>query len=269
MRTVARFAATAAGRLVEAAGRAERAGGLVILGYHRIDDGGGLGIHPDEFERHLEWIEEAGLEVVDVEAEPAPAGRRPRIAITFDDGYASVAEVAWPALRARRWPATLYVVAGCLERGASLPWDGDADERHRRLLDAPDVAALAADGMRIGAHSWSHRYLPHVPPGEWPRELADARARLEEVVGHQVTTFAYPAGGWHRRLREAVAVAGYATAVTCDRGRNTAGSDRLALRRHIVEAAPVALGDQVRGHYDFLRLADDARRHVRNFRGRP
>lgn len=263
MRRPVRLAAAAIGGLSSALGKSEaRTGGLVILGYHRIDTGGGLGIHPDEFFGHLEWIDATGWPVVEVDAPPAPVGELPRVAITFDDGYRSVADIAWPELRRRGWPATLYVVAGCLEPDSRLPWDTGGDDAS--LVDVPLLTDLFRDGMRIGAHSWSHRYLPHVPPDDWGQELAGTRDRLEDLLGAPVTSFAYPAGGWHRRLRGAVAAAGYQTAVTCDRGRNLSGADPLSLRRHIVEAAPVSLADQVRGRYDFLRPIDGARRHIRN-----
>jgi hypothetical protein len=63
-------------------------------------------------------------------------------------------------------------------------------------------------------------------------------------------------GGHNERLRDLVADAGYATAVTTQRGRNGPRDDLLALRRPIVESEPADLVRIIKGYYDFLRPFD-------------
>jgi peptidoglycan/xylan/chitin deacetylase (PgdA/CDA1 family) len=73
---------------------------------------------PADFEVQLDWLAEH-CEVV------APLGllqpreqglTRPRVAITFDDGYIDNYEHAFPLLRERGLPATFFVTTGLIER---------------------------------------------------------------------------------------------------------------------------------------------------------
>jgi peptidoglycan/xylan/chitin deacetylase (PgdA/CDA1 family) len=191
----------------------------------------------------------------------------PRVALTFDDGYQSVAEVAWPELRSRGWPATVYLVADYLDGSRVFPWDDSMDER-ARLMDKVVAAELASEGMTIGSHSSTHRYLPALSHDEATREVRDSRHSLEDDVGGPVDTFSYPMGGWNTRLRDIVDEAGYSTAVTCERGRNLSGRDCLALKRPIVESDPVDFVRIMKGYYDFLRPFDWWRERQRQKRGR-
>jgi peptidoglycan/xylan/chitin deacetylase (PgdA/CDA1 family) len=232
--------------------------GLTVVGYHRIDDSGGhLSVRPDDFKAHLEFIQAAGFRVIDVTRPEIPSrADTPCIAITFDDGYQSVAEKAWPELKARGWPAALYVVPRYLDGGGVFPWDSKSDPDRARLMDSDMVRDLAGEGMTIGSHSWSHRYLPALSPREAHQEIVDSRKALEELLGREIQTFSYPMGGWNRLLRDMVAQAGYSSAVTCRRGRNTSGQDLLALRRPIVESDPIDFVRGVKGFYDWLRPFD-------------
>jgi peptidoglycan/xylan/chitin deacetylase (PgdA/CDA1 family) len=241
---------------------------LIVLGYHRIDDtGGDLSVRRDHFRAHLDWIHAAGLRVVSLDDDDLLVqGDAPRVAFTFDDGYMSVAEFAWPELKSRRWPATVYAVSAYLGGDLGFPWDQARDERSSRLMDKAVLRELAADGMAIGSHSVTHRYLPSLAPDDARTEIHRSKRMLEDVLERNVTSFSYPMGGWNRALRNAVAEAGYLTAVTCVRGRNRAGRDPLALRRPIVESVPDDFARIVKGYFDFLRPVDWWREELRQRR---
>lgn len=234
--------------------------GLTVIGWHRIDGGpGGLSTTPAEFRTHLDVIARDGWTVVAlpdaVAALAANTLPRKALALTFDDGYASVAEVAWPLLRERGWPATLYAVSGYLDGSKRFAWD-KPDDAEARLLDAAALRDVANDGLHIGSHTVSHRWLPHLDAATVTAEVRDSRAALEDLLGAPVRDFAYPMGGWDARVRDAVGAAGYTTAVTVDRGLQTERRDPLAVRRAF---APRAAGDFARtlsGAYTFLRLLD-------------
>jgi peptidoglycan/xylan/chitin deacetylase (PgdA/CDA1 family) len=234
--------------------------GLTVVGWHRIDGGaGGLSTTPDELRTHLDVIERDGWRVValpEAVAVLASEALPPKaLALTFDDGYASVAEVAWPLLRARGWPATLYAVSGYLDGARRFAWDspGDADAR---LLDAAGLRDVAADGLHVGSHTVSHRWLPHLDPATVAAEVRDSRAALEDLLGGPVEDFAYPMGGWNPAVRDAVAAAGYRSAVTVDRGRNARRRDPLALRRAFAPRGAADFARTLAGAYTFLRPLD-------------
>src|SRR5262245_15306544 len=193
---------------------------LIVLGYHRIDDSGGdLSVRRDHFRAHLDWVASQDVRVVGLEdGDLLTAAGGPRVAFTFDDGYRSVADAAWPELKARGWPGIVYAVSGYLGGDMRFPWDRSSDKRSSRLVNTTLLRELSDDGMTVGSHSGTHRYLPGLPPDEVCTEVRESKQRLEDVTGRAVTSFSYPMGGWNRGLREAVAGAGYRTAVTVLRG---------------------------------------------------
>jgi peptidoglycan/xylan/chitin deacetylase (PgdA/CDA1 family) len=131
-------------------------------------------------------------------------GPRPDVRISFDDGLASDAELALPALCARGLRADFFVIAGCI--GAP------------GYLDRAQLAALAAAHMRIGTHGMHHRSWRRLPASELAVELVDARRVLEDWIGAPVAEAACPFGAYDRRVLGALRAAGYARVYTSDGG---------------------------------------------------
>src|SRR3954467_1757965 len=92
-------------------------------------------LEPDEAQY---WIDVDQFESLLTEA-----ARNPSIQLSFDDGNASDASVALPALVARGLTATFFVIAGRLGQPGSLT--------------VGDVRALADAGMTIGSHGMHQR----------------------------------------------------------------------------------------------------------------
>lgn len=124
---------------------------------------------------------------------------------------------------------------------ASLPVAGRPS--HTTLTDA-QLKQLAADGLiEIGAHTVTHPVLANRSRDEQRFELEESRRRLETIIGHPVTTFAYPFGcrvDFNDDTIELAREAGYACACA-NTGREpspraivTASSDLYRLPRAIV-----------------------------------
>jgi peptidoglycan/xylan/chitin deacetylase (PgdA/CDA1 family) len=90
---------------------------------------------------------------------------------------------------------------------------------------------MESSGIDVGSHTVTHPVLTRVTADRLCRELEQSRRRLEEMLGHAVTSFCYPNGAYNRLVRDAVARAGYRLAVTSDNGLNDATIDPLAFRR--------------------------------------
>lgn len=244
--------------------------GLTVVGWHRVDhDGTGLSTGVDDFCRHLDVLEEWGATVLPLGAavEGLRAGTLPEraVALTFDDGYASVVEQAWPILGDRGLPATLFAVTGYLTGDRRFSWDRHepAHERHR-LARADELAAAAADGLDVGSHTVTHSWLPDLDHDGVRRELVESRTTLEALLDRPVTSLAYPSGGWTRRVRAAAVEAGYRTAITVDRGLNTRRTPALSLRRAFAPDDPQDLRLLLDGAYTLLRPLDTWRRRRRS-----
>jgi len=198
---------------------------MTILCYHGIDPDwrSPLAVRPEVFRRQLSWLA-LHRTVVDVPAAVArtvrpPAGRP--VALTFDDGLASCYEHAWPLLRRRRLPATVFVVAGTLvDPPAPVDWIDEADlaGRPQQVLSADRVAEMSEAGVRIGSHTLRHHDLRRLGDKECLRDLRDSRVLLEDLLRRPVTLLAYPRGAHNARVRRAARLAGYTHAFTTDTG---------------------------------------------------
>jgi peptidoglycan/xylan/chitin deacetylase (PgdA/CDA1 family) len=62
------------------------------------------------------------------------------------------------------------------------------------MLSSDQLLALHRAGMEIGAHTVSHPILTSISNAEARAEIANGRARLQEIIQAQVALFAYPNG---------------------------------------------------------------------------
>ncbi|MCB9832901.1 MAG: polysaccharide deacetylase family protein [Planctomycetes bacterium] len=201
-----------------------------ILTYHSLDDRGSpISLAPTAFERHLDWIVAAGIATATVADFPL-AGERPGLAISFDDGFENFATEAWPRLRARGLPATLYVVAGLV--GGDNRWGGRDHPGIPRLglLDWETLGRLAEEGLEIGCHSMSHPDLRGLEAGRLVEETVAAADRIEQMTGRRPRTYCYPFGHVDAAARAAVG-ARFERAVTTEFRLVGAAEDVLLLPR--------------------------------------
>lgn len=210
------------------------AGGLVLT-YHAIEEGPApLCVPPDTFERHVEALVEAGAAFLTV-AEVADGLRSASlpdraVAVTFDDGCASVLDRAAPVLDRYALRATVFAVTGHL--GGANDWPGQARGTPSfSLLGAEGVPALAGRGWEIGSHTVTHPSLRALESPGIERELRESRAALEALTGAPVTSFAFPYGVVSPGAADALAAAGYRAACGTALGRLVARSDPMRLPR--------------------------------------
>jgi peptidoglycan/xylan/chitin deacetylase (PgdA/CDA1 family) len=132
-------------RIVELAERIDRprADALAVLMYHRVAnpveqpglDPGLISASPPEFEAQMEYLARLGrvVSLDDILAARRGDAELPpgAIAITFDDAYRDFAEHAWPAIRSRSLPVTLFVPTGYPDQPEMTFW---WDRLHHALL---------------------------------------------------------------------------------------------------------------------------------------
>jgi peptidoglycan/xylan/chitin deacetylase (PgdA/CDA1 family) len=102
-----------------------RRGGTLILCYHRIAEGVEdpfyLCVSPANFAAHLEEI--ARTREPSTLAERAVPSRRPRVVVTFDDGYRDNLASALPIAEAKGVPITVFVTSRILGNRGGFWWD--------------------------------------------------------------------------------------------------------------------------------------------------
>ena len=197
--------------------REEAAPRGAVLCYHAVEksdtsaDPYGIDIDPQRFSRQMTWLARRGLigaSLSDFFAADRPKGDGGSVAVTFDDGYKSVIEGAYPVLEQHGFKATVFVV---VERvGSSGVWVYEEDcGRERTFMDWDEIRRLADAGWTIGSHTMTHASLVELPDDDLLRELAESRSRIEGAIGRPVDFVSYPFGHVDQRVEEAAREAGY------------------------------------------------------------
>ncbi|MFD0274843.1 polysaccharide deacetylase family protein [Kitasatospora sp. NPDC127111] len=234
-----------------------------------------LTVTPAVFREQLDRIAGSGLEVVPLRrlvlaqrgGPPVPSNAA---VLTFDDGFADFYWTVAEVLTERGLPATLYVTVGAVHppgaagSGSLLP---PSD-----MLNWRQVATLDSLGVEIGGHSMTHAELDVLGGGRWLPEILDCKRHLEEVLGHEVGSFAYPHGYSSPPVRRAVREAGWTSGVSKGNAFSSSTEDPLRISRLTVRAdtppqlfqiwtelrgapvAPPAEGLQVRRNRLYRRL---------------
>jgi peptidoglycan/xylan/chitin deacetylase (PgdA/CDA1 family) len=195
----------------------------LVLCYHAVSPAwpADLSIAPDRLRRQLELLVARGYRgVTFTDAVTGPRDGR-TVAVTFDDAYRSVFELARPILADLGLPGTVYAPTDHIATGRPMAWPGIdqwASGRHEPELIAMDweqLGTLAEEGWEVGSHTRSHPHLTQVgDPARLDDELRGSRELVEQRLGRPCRSIAYPYGDHDDRVVEATARAGYTTAGT-------------------------------------------------------
>ena len=216
---------------------------LTILMYHKVDErpagvrNPGNFVSPRSFEEQMDAVLSWGYRTIGFDqwldyrnGAAVSLPERPLI-VTFDDGYTCFDSNAWPVLRARSMAATVFLVASQI--GGANVWD--EGEVRLPLMDAERIRGLQSEGVHFGSHSVSHRPLARIPMDAAFRELSESRWALGELLGRDVSVFAYPFSNQSTLVRELAKQAGYRCAVRGKGRMNSPTGDPFGLCRIKVE----------------------------------
>lgn len=227
-----------------------------ILCYHEIEPAGAAA-----FARQLDFMQtrSGGIAPLSVNGVRSPVDA---ITVSFDDGDATIAEVAQPVLDARGIRAMLYVVTSFVQHARfhnGREW--------RRALNWDQLGRWLEAGHQVGSHTHTHANLPRCSRQQIVDELENSRALLQARLGLRVQHLAYPWGQHDARVLGVVAaVGGFATAASIDRGANASDTPALALRRDLADPSMGVAGLRMRLA---LGSCGSLYRAVRRLRQRP
>ena len=199
---------------------------VLVLCYHAVSESwpAPLSVTPDQLEQQLSLLHRRGFRGVPLsEALGGPQGDRV-VAVTFDDAYRSVSELARPILDRIGMRGSVYVPTAWAGRPGPMSWPGidqwvgGPHEAELTCMGWDELRSLADEGWEIGSHTRSHPRLPEVDDDRLDGELAGSRADCETAMGRACDTLAYPYGAVDDRVVGAASRAGYHYAVTLPRG---------------------------------------------------
>ncbi len=171
--------------------------------YHQITEAGadpsGLAVSPKNFASQLSVLKER-CEVVplrEIQLRSESRSKRPRVAITFDDGYADNGEVGAPILEAAGLPASFFITGIALDGQGEFWWDS----LEHLILDLNDGSApqdpfevviggqrLRADLRTVEARMRAHKALNRRLRVRPPEEIAPVIEALSLHLGTKIQT---------------------------------------------------------------------------------
>jgi peptidoglycan/xylan/chitin deacetylase (PgdA/CDA1 family) len=117
------------------------------------------------------------------------------IVLTFDDGFSSDFELVYPLLKQMNITATFFIVSDFVGNKGYMTWE--------------NIKQLSDSGMEIASHSVTHKYLNALNDKKIFFELNNSKIKIEQMIGKEVSSFAYPFGSCSRKTHKFAAEAGY------------------------------------------------------------
>ena len=144
-------------------------------------------ITSDQFMLHLKEFESEKYNVVSLEYIVDTIindGNLPQntIGISVDDADRSFLDYAWPKLKERGFPVTLFVNTSIISI------------YNKNYLNWDEIRFLMNEGVTIGAHSHSHNHLPEMTIDEIKKEIEISNKIFLKELGKTPNLFAYPYG---------------------------------------------------------------------------
>lgn len=200
-------AATALGLTLATGAHAD----LATLAYHHVSEETppSTTTSPSLFTDQLDLIEELEMETVSLTPDRVKQvldGDDPdtdRVALTFDDAYESVYTEAWPELKERGIPLTIFVLSGSVGKDGYMTWD-----ELREMADH--------DLVTIGNHSQDHGTMlkrsdedSEEHAERIAKELDKGAERIEEKLDIETEMFAHPYGEFSQPVLNALEERGW------------------------------------------------------------
>jgi peptidoglycan/xylan/chitin deacetylase (PgdA/CDA1 family) len=229
---------------------------VIIFCYHRLVDKiryPGTEITPAAFEAEMKELKDRGITVIPMQDLLAwKRGEKnipPRSAVvTFDDGWKSQYEVAWPIMKKYGYPFTMFIYTegvrgGSLGGGEAITWEQLADMRdngvdieahsatHQDLREGHTIMLAAPGGKRTRTKLTGPQYE------QWMQnEVVGSKQLLEQRLGIKVNCFAVPFGNYNEHVKDIARKSGYEAMFTVYGQPITFTSPLDSIGRYAIEA---------------------------------
>ncbi len=206
-------------RIAELMGEVPPAARPPVLCYHRVGGPLELGVTrvaSSIFARQMTTLARAGWKTLTLDqfAERLQPGhsalRTPHSAflLTFDDGYASLAEHVYPILADVGFTATTFLITDYV--GRLNTWDVRYTWHRLAHLDWDTIGRWRARGFDFASHTASHQRLTRLSDAQAAAELERSRETLRRRMGLEAArAVAYPFGARDERIERLANAVGY------------------------------------------------------------
>ncbi len=236
-----------------------------VIMYHRVinnsEDEGvhGTYIYENIFRKHMQYLKDKNYTVITFR-DLDKIGWRNRfekdkkyIILTFDDGYKDNYDLAFPILKEFGFKATIFLMGSSTYN----EWDVKASgEKEFPLMSVDMIKEMQDYGIEFGAHTFNHPKLNTLSNREIEHQIVDVKKPLEEKIGKEIITFAYPYGILNDYAKEMAKKAGYTFALATDSGSVCLSDDLYQIRRIAIfpNTNLFSFKRKVAGNYNFIKI---------------
>lgn len=220
----------------------------LVLCYHSIDvNPHSLSLDARTFEQQLSRLHNRGYRSITLNEMLVrlKSTRRPHertVCITFDDGYQSFIDTAYPILSKYDFTATVFLPTDFV--GGSNEWVKagtnpryDAVSPDMPIMNWKDICYLSKNGIHFESHTCSHPNLTLLEDWEVRAELLQSKLAIESRLSLKVEFLCYPYGFHNARVALLAKEVGYKGACTLWPGANATGQDPYSIRRCPLDSA--------------------------------
>ncbi|MBU1077394.1 MAG: polysaccharide deacetylase family protein [Spirochaetes bacterium] len=203
-----------------------------ILCYHSFDTKGPYSVSGEQFRKQMEYLHKNNYNVISLDdvvlhIKYKIPFKGKVCAITFDDGYRSVYDTAFPILKKYGFSATLFLYTNGFINiyPGALSWD--------------QIREMMKHNITPQSHSHSHPWLHKRKKGEQYKlylervkwELEASKVLLESKLQTSIGYFAFPFGGYSKDVIKLAQKAGYKALFNVDMGIPKITDDKFNLKR--------------------------------------
>ncbi|GGG73441.1 polysaccharide deacetylase family protein [Paenibacillus radicis (ex Gao et al. 2016)] len=220
---------------------------VAVLMYHDIGTKPASGtkqLSSERFESQMSLLKENGFHVIDIGQYTEfirNGGSVPdnAVLLTFDDGYESFYNVAYPVLKKYEYPAVNFVIVSAIDKRtglAKLTWDQMREMQksgmsfYSHTYDLHHYGEADADGgtkplmtVRLYNKETGKTETDAVYVKRIVNDLALAEKRLKEELGNERGILAFPYGAFNEEVLRELEPLGVELSFTVKEGLNAAG----------------------------------------------
>ena len=198
---------------------------IPVLMYHRIvakapsDSQHGIWVTAQSFEQQLKSLKRRGYSSITFEQyqlflnSELSLPKRP-IILTFDDGYEDNYTIAFPLLKKYEFSAVIFLVSDNNKRANF--WD--ADEQQVPLMNDRQIREMSLAGIEFGSHTVTHSNLTKCPMEQIREEFVTSKRIIEQIIGKEIISVAYPYGAVNKQIKSIATEAGYKLGIATNSG---------------------------------------------------
>ena len=170
---------------------------VAVFVYHRFGENNypSTNIKISQFKKHLEELTKNNYNVVSTEEivdalinnKDLP---EKTVALTIDDAFFSIYKKAWPLLKEKKLPFTIFVSTGPLKSNS------------KNYMNWEQIKEMVNHGVTIGHHTKNHLHLVTEEKEKIISEIEEANNDFLKNLGYVPDIFAYPYGEYSSEIKQ-------------------------------------------------------------------